>query len=394
MIELPKRVLVTEGAADLRVVPRPPMLIEEIIPEAAIVLVSGPAYSGKTFFALEAARSVALGTPFMGQWNPARRGNVLIVEQDAPRYDMGRALWAMLRKDWEEEGDEHRASEGYSDVDGIRIAWHPGLNLLNRADASAIIETANSLRTFRGVDFRQVPEVTYAEDGSVATIDMVEVEVDHDFHGAALIVLDTMRALHKGEENDSGEMETVIQNLKFIRQQTGAAIIAIAHDNAGGTRTRGSTAWDGGVDSEYNVVGSRKKRHSTVVVRKARAIRPPDFRYTISTTEVGNATYKSVEFKEMLDEQAEEEAKNEPALSGPATLLAYLGSRLESSREEIGDWCGLNGHNVRTVERWLKKFIDEGQVLVRHGSLNGKRIAYYRTKGGASDTGGETKATG
>lgn len=372
----PIRPLLLKGARDLRSIGKPLMLIEDIIPVGSIVLVSGPAYSGKTFFALEAARAIATGESFMGRFPVERPGNVLIVEQDSPEYDTGRAMWSMLKRQWHEEGDQARADQGFSVVDPIRFSWHPDLNILNRLDATRIIVTANKNYTWRGEAVYSRPEITWAQDGSVSKVERIVEEQDFGWAGTSLIVLDTMRALHKGEENDSGEMEAVIQNLKYIRRETGAAIIAIAHDGVTGERTRGSTAWDGGVDSQFNVVGSKRQRHASVLVRKARAIAPPEFRYTISTrTDDQYGEVKEVVFKELIDNIGEAQEGDDARKQ----FLEWVGAAPHPGRRmnEVNEWSGLNQVSLRTVERWLTEAHNTGFLTKSYVQEGRARMVVY-----------------
>src|SRR6185369_2766032 len=168
--------------------------------------VSGQPYSGKTFFALEAARAVATGSLFMGKWKVERPGNVLIVEQDSPKYDTGRALWAMLAEQAAAEDPALVEDEG-SIVDPIYTAWHPGLDLSSRLDALRIAATANSLHTWRGL--RDYPYAAVDNEGNVTH---EWEEIDDGYYGVSLIILDSSRSLHRGEENESGDMEQVLQN--------------------------------------------------------------------------------------------------------------------------------------------------------------------------------------
>lgn len=225
------KALTTESARGLRNIGPPPMVIEELLPVGSITLVSGQPYSGKTFFALEAARAVATDAPFMGKWKVTRPGNVLIVEQDSPKYDTGRALWAMLA-----QGAAGEDPNEPSAVDNIRISWHPGLDLASRLDAMRIIETANHMWSGGVAEYQRVD---VDAEGNV-TVSPEQYEYGYD--GASLIILDSSRSLHRGKEDKSDDMEVVLQNIKFIREKTGAAIILIAHDNATGEKTRGSTA--------------------------------------------------------------------------------------------------------------------------------------------------------
>ena len=385
-----------EEARELRLVGPPPMVIEELLPTGSITFISGAKYTGKTFFALEAARAVATAptpthgpivdprasnevtgassergydpTKFMGKWRIERPGNVLIVEQDSPRYDTGRALWCMLAKQYAEEDAAIRDDEG-SLVDPIYISWHPDLDLLKRLDAMRVVQTANDLYTWRGEASYERPEVD--ERG-----DVIRSCEYHDFgyRGASLIVLDSARALNRGKENESDDMEIFVQNLKYIRQHTGAAIIVIAHDNAGGTKTRGSTAIEAGADSEYNITKRRAKKDHGVHVRKARAIAPQEFRYTITTEEDETlGTIKRIEFKEFIEEFEQEGAREQ--------LMAFIATGPKELQRDLAPWAEANALKERTMKEYLTDAVETGYLVTSYRNEGRKRFAIYAVKG-------------
>jgi len=349
------------------------MVIEELLPVGALTLVSGQPYSGKTFFALEAARAVATGAPFMGKWKVERPGNVLIVEQDSPKYDTGRALWAMLAE--QVNNDDPRAE--WSSADPIRIAWHPGLDLAARLDAMRIIATANSLYTWRGESYYERPVLDDTGD-----VIMVREEFDHGYRGASLIILDSSRSLHRGKEDKSDDMEAVMQNIKLIRMETGAAIILIAHDNAGGEKTRGSTAIPASVDTEYAITRRKAARDHGVFVRKARAIAPQEFRYTITTTEDEKiGTLKRVDFKEYMEqaEEPEEEAVEEAR----GVLMRFIADGPKSLSPDLAVWAEQHGVPPRTLKKYLADGLETGYLTVSYRNEGRKRFATYAVKGSA-----------
>jgi len=366
-----------EGARGLRTVGPPPMVIEELLPAGSITFISGAKYTGKTFFALEAARAVATGASpdvlFMGKWRVTRPGNVLIVEQDSPRYDTGRALWCMLAKQYAEEDPQVREDEG-SIIDPISIAWHPDLDLLKRLDAMRVVQAANDLYTWRGAGLYSRPEVD--ADGNV-----VQVVEDHDigYRGASLIVLDSARALNRGKENESDDMETFVQNLKYIRQHTGAAVIVIAHDNADGTKTRGSTAIEAGADSEYAITKSKTKGHG-VFIRKARAIAPQEFRYSVITEQHETlGTIKRVEFKEFIEEA---EAAPEEAKEGEREqLMAHIATGPKELQRDLAPYADAAGMSARTLKKYLKEGLETGYLTVSYRAEGRARYAIYAVKG-------------
>ena len=367
-----------EGARGLKIVGPPPMVIEELLPAGSITFVSGAKYTGKTFFALEAARAVATGGPdtdvlFMGKWKVTRPGNVLIVEQDSPRYDTGRALWCMLAKQYAGEDPQVREDEG-SLVDPIYVSWHPDLDLLKRLDAMRVVQAANNLYTWRGEGNYERPEVD--ADGNI-----IRERVYHDFgyRGASLIVLDSARALNRGKENESDDMETFVQNLKFIRQHTGAAVIVIAHDNADGTKTRGSTAIEAGADSEYAITKSKSKGHG-VFVRKARAIAPKEFRYIVITEEDPDlGTIKRVEFKEFIEETQQDD---QPEVEGEREqLMAFIATGPKELERDLAPWAEQHKIGPRTFKRYLRDGVETGYLVTTYRQQGRARYAIYSVKG-------------
>lgn len=368
-----------ESARLLKTVGPPPMVIEELLPAGSITFISGAKYTGKTFFALEAARAVATGGPntevlFMGKWRVERPGNVLIVEQDSPRYDTGRALWCMLAQQYEDEDKRTREDEG-SIIDPIYISWHPDLDLLKRLDAMRVVQAANDLYTWRGISNYATYETD--KDGNVTT---VQAQEDFGYRGASLIILDSARALNRGKENESDDMETFVQNLKYIRQHTSAAIIVIAHDNADGTKTRGSTAIEAGADSEYAITKRKTHADHGVFVRKARAIAPQEFRYTVITEEVPEVgLVKRVEFKEFIEASAPEASGEEVGLR--EQLMAYIATGPKELSGDLEQWGKMNKLPASTMKRYLSDAIATGYLVTSYRQQGRARYSIYAVKG-------------
>jgi hypothetical protein len=349
-----------ERATRLQNVPKPPMLVENLLPKGSITLIAGPTYSGKTFFAMELARAVILGKPFMRHFEVATRGNVLFIEQDSPKYDTGRALWAMLRDDYESAAV--REEQMYSDLDSLYMSWHPGLNIKNAKDIARIAATANRLATYRGETISAPMLVTNSSGDLEEISDGVE---EHGYQGASLIILDTFRSLHTSEENSSTEMEAIMQGIKQLRQATKAAIVLVHHgpkptlgqpDFIG---VRGSTAIEGAVDTIFKINSNRKTKQSSCTVVKARAIQTPDFHYRIITEEKEGFLSKRVEFAGEIIRQEEESIENSV---DSASLLLYIKSNQGLSREDTLTWASLNGKSPSTITKWVNKLVEAGTL--------------------------------
>jgi len=338
------RVLETEGSGALENIPKPWMLIDGLIPQGAVCVLAGRGYSGKTFLAMEVARAIVTGQPFLGHYKVPEysRGNVLFIEQDSPKYDTGNAIWAMIKEQWKAEKTD---AEVQHVLEGLRLAWHPGLNLMQRMDAYTIVKTANSL--FTHLKNTITTEFIFSEEGDIIG-ERPDGEIEEEgYRGTKLIVLDTLRALNTGKENESDDMEPIIQNLKLIRHLTGATILLIHHTGAGDERTRGSTAIEDGADFTMFVKGRKGK--AKVEIRKARAVQPLDFKFEITSQEKPElGLTKQVVFRGELEEQdSDDEAPNQ--------LAEYLKKQGEVSREQLLEWSALNGMSSATLDRRLKE---------------------------------------
>lgn len=345
-----------QNAASLVHIHEPPMLIDQLMPVGSVTVVAGPTYSGKTFFALEAARSVAFAQPFMGHFKVHRPGNVLLIEQDSPIYDTGRALMAMIRPIY----DSLLGPEGLGDyeLDALQIAWHQGLNLSTNDDANCIVKTANELHTSLG--WRNDP----------ITGDPYEDSYD----GCRLIILDTLARSHTSPENDNTAMQAVLSRICQIRDRTNAAILVVHHtrkphaseygDWTSALSIRGASAIEGTVDNIYTITASRKTGLSTMRVQKARAIRPPEFTYRIhSSTDPDGRNLKTVEFVSLLEDPRDKSESNSSPIPklGPDTLLAWLSSSPRSI-QDFPVWWTNNSISKATFYRWLRSLLASGAI--------------------------------
>lgn len=67
--------------------------------------------------------------------------------------------------------------------------------------------------------------------------------------GKRLIILDTLRRFHNGNENDSGSMAKVISSMEYLAQITGASVLFLHHSSK-------SSALGGTVDEQQSSRGS------------------------------------------------------------------------------------------------------------------------------------------
>jgi hypothetical protein len=82
------------------------------------------------------------------------------------------------------------------------------------------------------------------------------------FTGKRLVILDTLRRFHAGNENDSGHMSTLISCFEQIAQRTGAAVLFLHHVNKSASfngadaqgASRGSAALTDNIRCQINLV--------------------------------------------------------------------------------------------------------------------------------------------
>jgi len=90
----------------------PPMLIDPFLPAGCLGGLSGGPGVGKSWFALEACRAVATGTPFLGRFVVNTSKPVLYIGSDSSEFDYGRC-WRRLTK------------AQYDSLGGLQVGTHP-----------------------------------------------------------------------------------------------------------------------------------------------------------------------------------------------------------------------------------------------------------------------------
>lgn len=277
--------------------PMPPMLIQGYLPKNALVLLSSAPGVGKTFFTVEVVRALATGTPFMGEFKVPNPGRILFVEEDSPNWDIAN----QFRKVIGAHVKQIRAEQdtfGWSDPDRTSLL-NPyrrvytlanfGFSLDNDESVRDLVASANSLVTLEGAD-RYEQDYRINEDGTYILSDP-ELVSGAVATGVDLIVLDTLRSMHNFEEQDSTAMQHIMERVKYIQRETGAAILLLHHDRKtsahGGLdieAARGSTAIVGAVDAYLSLRRTKAKgpthfRPITCAVVKSRAVQSSSFTF-------------------------------------------------------------------------------------------------------------------
>lgn len=192
--------------ADLKTLPDPEPLIDNVLDQGSVALLYGRWGTGKSFIAIDWAASVATGRVWQGRATERRR--VLYV-----------------------------AAEGAFGLKGRMSAWETGWQQIVAAeDTFDVLPQPVNL-----TNFGQVAELC-------ALIDQ---------NGYGLIVVDTLaRCMVGADENSAKDCGQVVDALTRLRQATPdgrGVVLGVHHTGKDGKTFRGSSVFEAGADTVYSV---------------------------------------------------------------------------------------------------------------------------------------------
>lgn len=204
-------------------------LIENVLHRGAEGVVIGAPGEGKTFGLLDMAYNVSKGTPWAG--NPTRQGGVVYVA--AEDQEGIKTRLAALEKQYGPIGDD-------CPFDVILAA--PDL-AHGFGDAHALIQKIHEAEARR--------------------------------HGKTeLVIIDTLnRAIAGGDESSSKDMGSVLNAIRLIREETGAATLVAHHPGWNSDRARGHSSLFGAVDTELRVKDHKIEVHKLRNGKKGHVVR-------------------------------------------------------------------------------------------------------------------------
>lgn len=219
----------------------PDPLIEGLLLDRTVTMLSSEPYCGKTMLMMAMAISLATGKPLFGHYKPRELRRSLFLGQDAPTWDyMRQAL---------------KLCNGY----GL------GPDDLRSFDVD--------LRLNEGLDLASKSFLTWLQEW-------------HKVVGFDVLFIDTLREFHTMNENDSQQAGAVMRVLKAIRDQLDVAVIFSHHTNkpvaddqrSGNYRARGSSTIAGSIDFHFQL--ARNANDSIAITmpkgRGADDMEPPD----------------------------------------------------------------------------------------------------------------------
>lgn len=207
-------------------------LVKNVIPHAEFGAIYGASGSGKTFFALDLAYTIARGEEWRGL-KTRKSSRVIYVASEASR------------------GIKKRLA-AYNQVNG----YHGGPGIVDEApDLQSMTQAA---------------------------------ELAEAIGQADLIILDTMAASQSGDENSAKDMGIFIACCKHIAQQTGAMVLVVHHSgNSNTDRMRGSSALFAAADVVLEVSKREDGTNGVVVTKQKDGETGEEFGFRLRQVKVG-----------------------------------------------------------------------------------------------------------
>ncbi len=193
-------------------------LVEGLVPHDGITAISGHPGSGKTWFYLFLAVSVASGKPFLGKFKTSK-GKVLIIDEESGLYEVKRRV--MMTHDLKDKGVFYLASQG-----------------IKLEDDDCLEHIKNQIRR----------------------------------HNIKLVILDPFVSFHNKSENDARDMQSIMERIAQLNR-VGASVIFVHHHRKDGLVSkssqslRGSSAFSGRVDSHISIEKVSDENDIKLIVR-------------------------------------------------------------------------------------------------------------------------------
>ena len=186
-----------------------PPAIDYVLPgmiHGTVGAIISPGASGKSYFAMQLGIQIASGADVLGWKQSLKTGEVVYLAAEDPPVALHSRLFELGK-------------------------------LLTEADRRSVIEkfTIHPLVGSRDLPDLMAPATEHG---------LIEVA-----RGKRLVILDTLRRFHAGNENDSGAMARVIAAMEYLSAETGASVVFLHHSSK-------SAALGGTVDEQQSSRGS------------------------------------------------------------------------------------------------------------------------------------------
>ncbi|MBF0449001.1 MAG: AAA family ATPase [Magnetococcales bacterium] len=189
-------------------------LVVKVIPLGKVCLLVAPGGTGKSFFVVSLAISVASGLPVFGELQTGETGGVLLLFAEEDREELHRRFHNVINTTLADtENPEH---------------FHRLIS--NRVFARSMTGQNNLMTAKTG---QEVTQTDY--------VDRL-IETAREIPNLKLIVVDPASRFRGGEENLSEDTTRFVESLERVAQETGATILVVHHSNKASMQQGASTS--------------------------------------------------------------------------------------------------------------------------------------------------------
>jgi hypothetical protein len=270
-----------ESAADLLKEPDPgptPFLIEELIVDQAIAMMLGSWKVGKTWVLLEFAVSIVTGRPAFGRFVVSTPGPVIVVLEESGRAALHRRLDA-LRRGYALEADA---------LADLHFAANRRVRLNDEGWKRRLLAAGRSIE----------PRAIFLDP----FVRLKGADVD---------------------ENIQREVGPVLDFMRDLRDESGAAVLFVHHKGHNGSHGRGSSDFEGYWESKISIASDEENVVRTLKAEHREAEATDELRYRLDFDEVTS----SVRLAAVKSEKEEE-------------VEAYLAEHPDASATEVLEKVG------------------------------------------------------
>lgn len=277
---------VVETGRELYDVKAPPMLIDPFLPAGCLAGLSGEPGRGKSWFALEACRAVATGTPFLSRFAVQTQVPVLYIGSDSSRFDYGRCWRRLTKKQYDAIGGQLLGEDPTDVRDEGECGSIGDLNPLSDrvrfiiGSDFSLDDPARVDGMIKAVDYEWGPYYHTEDEPGEINIDGEADIVPGGWkrqHGAGLIIMDTFGSLTDKDLIDNSAMIGVYRQLRRFVERTKATVLLLNHNPHNRESWLGAISQVGKLDFWLHLKKAPKQPDPDciqIVFKKVRGIKP------------------------------------------------------------------------------------------------------------------------
>lgn len=307
-----------------RELPPEEWLIDRVIPSEGFTFIVGAEATGKSFYTLTLAHSIATGQPWLGQFKVGKKTNILFIDKEnSPRRKKARIAGLNIR-----EGLEN-------------IHWVKFPHFFELADSKE-------------------------DDGLSRFAKMLSKQVEKLDIG--LIILDSFADVMVGNENAASDVQSFFDAIRKLFPNK--SILVLHHENkpsqgvsrTSSQRVRGSTNITAQIVSGFRVFAIPKTTNEFVLEQfkagDAEKLKP----FKIQLVSKQNPAHPEKTYVSEVKYNGEYYDQEGQAELAEDLILDFIVDKITVTRQELLSHCSENGVSQRTTDTVIRELVDDNKI--------------------------------